>query len=229
MNSFDDTIIPETEETINNISQNKEEKEIQAQNQIKLNTKSLIKVSLIELLRESTTHGLSNIFRTKKLILKLMWTIFFLISAGYCSYMIHNSISDYLSYNVITNFQTVFELPSLFPTVTICNLNAFQTNFSIQFAKKFYNETSKPEEFITLWQEIYKLDDNLKHFFSYPLNESLIECQFNGYICSAGQFEWMFDPMFGNCFRFNSGIDFNGKPQNLSYVSRAGTLYGKIA
>ena len=38
----------------------------------------------------------------------------------------------------------------------------------------------------------------------YNLNETIIECQFNGNSCSLTEFNWFFQPNLGFCFMFNS-------------------------
>ena len=45
-------------------------------------------------------------------------------------YFIILSIQEYFNYDVITNIRLYNEIPSIFPMVTICNLNLFTTNFS---------------------------------------------------------------------------------------------------
>ena len=60
----------------------------------------------------------------------------------------------------------------------------------------------------------------------YNLNETIIECQFNGNSCSLTEFNWFFQPNLGFCFMFNSGKNqFNQKiPIENSIL--AGFIFG---
>jgi len=94
-----------------------------------------IKKEIIELLLATTCHGIPNIIRAKKsYFLTLMWTLSLLICSGYLYYLTIMSIKEYLKYRVITSIEVINESPTLFPTVTICNLNGYSE-------KNIQNET----------------------------------------------------------------------------------------
>jgi hypothetical protein len=65
----------------------------------------------------TTMHGLPGIFKAKYLLLKIMWTVFLLVSTGVCAYLHIKSVQDYLEYDVVTVTSTVFERPTLFPVL----------------------------------------------------------------------------------------------------------------
>ena len=88
-----------------------------------LKLKETFKLKFIELAGSSTAHGYPNIFRTKYWSVRLMWLVFFLVSTGFCGFMIYRSLNDYLSYNVVTEVRRYPQIPATFPVVTICNLN----------------------------------------------------------------------------------------------------------
>ena len=44
--------------------------------------------------------------------------------------------------------------------------------------------------------------------------------------CSANDFEWYYDPYYGNCFRFNSGKNASGEPQPELYANQPGNSGG---
>lgn len=81
--------------------------------------------SIYEIIVSSTAHGIPNIFRSKRIFHKIMWSIFTLASSGVCAWFIFVGISDYLQYSVVTTIQNVYEQPALFPTVSICSINSF--------------------------------------------------------------------------------------------------------
>ena len=54
-------------------------------------------------------------------------------------------------------------------------------------------------------------DKNISYGFrkerlSYSLNDSLISCYFNWISCSSNNFTTFFEPVYGNCFTFNSNL-----------------------
>jgi amiloride-sensitive sodium channel subunit alpha len=84
------------------------------------------KKQAIEIMSTTTCHGIPNIIKARKNpCLAFMWTVSFLVCTGYFSYLTIISIQNYLSYQVITSINIVNESPTLFPTVTLCNLNGF--------------------------------------------------------------------------------------------------------
>ena len=48
-------------------------------------------------------------------------------------YMLVQSIRNYFDYEVITTSRTIYETPTLFPKVTICNQNMLETEFAWDF------------------------------------------------------------------------------------------------
>ena len=54
--------------------------------------------------------------------------------------MVAESIMIYLSFEVKTTSRTKFETSSLFPQITICNRNIFQTEFAIEFLRNVTKE-----------------------------------------------------------------------------------------
>ena len=83
--------------------------------------KSSQKRSLLEAFKEcstsSTAHGIPNIVRSELTLLKVIWTICLLGSAGYCALSVYNSIVSYYQYNVLTSIATIYENPIEFPAV----------------------------------------------------------------------------------------------------------------
>jgi hypothetical protein len=68
-------------------------------------------------------------------------------------------------------------------------------------------------------------DENKKRI-AHNLEDILIDCKFNYQKCSASDFVWHFDPLFGNCYVFNSGYNSTGDPIELKQSSVAGVLFG---
>jgi hypothetical protein len=80
---------------------------------------SLVKKIIIEVFSKSTTHGLAKIFQSKVLILRIMWILFLFLSSLLFGTMTLFSKLDYSKFEVTTKIRTIYERPTLFPTVSL--------------------------------------------------------------------------------------------------------------
>lgn len=206
---------------------------------------NFLKERILQILRDaclvSTIHAIPNIIRTNRILIKLMWSICLLVSIGYCFFLVFQSISNYFEYEVVTKISVVHEIPTLFPAVSICNSNSFLTNYSFEYAKKILEKNKIPFNldhphinFLSTSQKLFfakyfigvnSLNEILpnEHRLKMGLNQSnlFISCMFNSMQCRPDDFEWYFDPLLGNCFRFNSG-----KYSPIKTLTRPGYLNG---
>ena len=173
---------------------------------------SEIKNILKELFGDSTIHAVPRIIKSKRVFIKILWSISLLVSTSYCFYLIINSILSYLDFNnnIITRIEKISETPSLFPQVMICNLNMFQTNESFEFIndliqnKSYIIDFPKDEKKYYFYNELFRQNDSFKQSFSNHLNETLISCLFQNSNCSFADFDYEFHTFFGNCYRFKN-------------------------
>jgi hypothetical protein len=82
-----------------------------------------IKELLVEWCSSSTSHGIPNIVRTENWSVKILWSIFVLLSTAFCAFMVTRAVLDYLKNDVVTKIRVYKEIPAEFPTITICNIN----------------------------------------------------------------------------------------------------------
>jgi hypothetical protein len=198
----------------------------------KLKAKKLCK----ECFSSSTSHGLPNIFRTNNRIIQIIWLTCFLISTGMCAFMVGRSIIDFLSYDVTTKIRVYSEFSSEFPVITICNINPFTKNASLQLLKQCYlrENGSISEDQINLndLDSVYEPfrctakdpafgDENRKKLGP-DMSEMLLSCKFINRDCTAKNFSWIYLVNYGNCFRFNSGFDADGNEIAIKKVYREG-------
>ena len=181
-----------------------------------------------------------------------MWIIFFLGATGFCSYLVFQSICNYLQFDVVTKIQLFKESPVDFPVVSFCNNNMFAKNFSYEIIngiiKNVYNQTfdeyhesaknklfyyadlqntyTKSSSLFAMFNPQYTDDD--KKAISFTINEMLIGCTYNQQPCSSSNFSWYFDVEGGNCFKFNSGYDSNGKKTEIKKAELAGSYNGLL-
>ena len=73
--------------------------------------KSRIKKRLKEMLSDSTIHALPNIYKTERILFKIMWFFFFLATFFTSIRLIVTSINDYLEYETITQVDIGSEQP----------------------------------------------------------------------------------------------------------------------
>jgi len=180
-----------------------------------------LKTKLLERLEEfclnSSTHGIPSIYRSTSYFLKTSWTLFTVGSTGLCFYLMTLSIIEFLSYPVSTNIEIVKEVPTLFPSVSICNLNPYKIqdpkiNFYLKEIRKKIEQTNDihPDMKRTLLKKIVQqnLSNNeQKKLFGWQLKEMLFHCKFNGFPCNQlFDFEYLYNINYLNCYKFN-GVD----------------------
>jgi len=187
-----------------------------------------IKTTLKLIIEESTIHGIPRVFKAKYLITKITWIIFFCISASVCTYSIIASILNYFQYSVVTTIETITEIPSNFPVIAICNLNQLQTKNSLDLVQKYsaINYFSNILKNFFMMNELSSFNDTFKKSFIYSLNETLLSCTINTISCSSSDFVWSYNPIYGNCYSFNTGFNSSGNSIDLIQISKAGNLNG---
>jgi hypothetical protein len=179
-----------------------------------------LKTKLLERLEEfclnSSTHGIPSIYRSNNYILKSLWIVFTLGSTGLCFYLMALSIIEFLSYPVITNIEIVKEVPTLFPTVSFCNLNPYKTEdpkidfYLKEVGKEIEQKNNHPDMKRTLLKKIVQQNlskNEQKQFFGWQLKDMLFHCKFNSFPCNQTfDFEYFYNINYLNCYKFN-GID----------------------
>ena len=159
------------------------------------NSRTIVDV-LKEDLYNSYSQAIIKIALTPYLSLKLLLAISVALSSCLVSYLVISSIITFLSFGVSTTSRTIYENPTLFPKVTICNVNWFTTQFAFNFTKHG-----------TKWSEISNFSEKEQKKLGHNLTEILFDCSFNLNPCFATDFHWSFDADYGNCYTFNSGFD----------------------
>jgi hypothetical protein len=99
-----------------------------------------IKEIIYESALDSTTHAIPHIFKRPNYFVKLFWIVCFLASTAFCAWLIAMSTINFFHYETVTKTETVLEIPTNFPTISICNLNPYLTNYSIEFVKNILTQ-----------------------------------------------------------------------------------------
>lgn len=206
------------------------------------NIRNILKESALD----STAHGLRHIILRDALSIKLVWFLFFLASSGACFYLISKTILEYVSYETVSKTETIIQIPSLFPTVSICNLNPFQTQESDTFVNNILAQNglltlaTNPSFISTVFLHemlIFKyfiatnganpnISDASRKNLTIQLQDMLLSCTFNLITCTFDDFVWYWDELYGNCYSFNSGKNSNGSLIDDKKSTKSGAING---
>ena len=198
-------------------------------------------------LLETDFHGLPNMTRSNLGVIKIIWAVCFCLSSAVCSFLLIRSIKSYFDFEVFSKYDVIFEETPLFPTVSICNINPFVTEASINYTKKLIEEhnitlssffdpkipiSNRSAGFILNFFYLQSLllptqhtmrkgiSNELKKSFGLSFGDFVVSCQFDAKECTEEDFEWFYEPTFGNCYRFNSNST------NKKYTSKPGGYDG---
>ena len=213
----------------------------------------IIKNLLKNDLRTELFEVYSKIFHTPHLVLKLYLFIFVAGSTCLASYMVIQTILAYFEYNVITTSRTIFETPTLFPKITFCNTNMFQTEYALKILQDVDKQISAKAPFVSVFNksQMYELDkqttneliknllllsfgtvgsnyftDDERKLIGHGLDDILLDCKYDYQTCTPSDFTSIFDSTYGNCFVFNSGYNSTGHKVNLKQSSISGSIFG---
>jgi len=104
------------------------------------------KKSINEILSASSLAYLLSPFRSKRLLIKIIWSLFLLLFFFVSIHYAILNIIDYLKYETTTSIKTVYEQESEFPTVSICS--KIDSNFEIKILDFWFNN----ENLINEWK-----------------------------------------------------------------------------
>jgi hypothetical protein len=92
----------------------------------------------------------------------------------------------------VKNLRTLNEIPSKFPRIAICNNNMFTTEYALEFLRNMSESMRKTKNDV----DIFEIEKRKK--FGNSLKDILHNCKFNTIPCNLDEFNWEFDPIYGN-------------------------------
>ena len=204
-------------------------------NQIKLkmlisqNKKKEILKSTKQTLEGSSIHAIPNITRNNYYLIKIVWIVCFLVSFSWCCWFMVRSINDYLEFGVTSLIEVKYEHKLKFPVITICYLNLIKSNSLNDLIRKNFGYIPSFNLYgmvVVKTREFYYSNQLEK----LNLNETIISCNYNNLPCNlTDDFDDQFyDQNYGQCFRFNSGINRLGQTVEQKYSYQNGILNGLI-
>jgi hypothetical protein len=193
-----------------------------------------IKKEILKLLKSKIQSSsfilLPNFYKSDYFHIKFVWLFLTLVAISWCSWLMSKTIIDYLNYDVITKTEVKYQTLMIFPTITFCHANPYTTDYSRQHLDSLidWSDPDIPKDFMINYLINYNITNNLtdKYLFGKKIDELIITCSFGLEECNLTEdFEHYYDFELGNCYRFNSGINMNGKKVELKYVNG---LFGNL-
>ena len=129
-----------------------------------------IKCLLKEVLYNSLAQAMIKIIQTPHLAIKLFLIVCVVSSSSLASYLVIESIMQYFTYGVTTTSRTIFETPTLFPKVTLCNYNRLGTKYAYDLMRLGS-------------LDVKSLSNEEKKKLGHDLKDILLNCEFNGNPC----------------------------------------------
>jgi hypothetical protein len=180
-----------------------------------------------------SNQRLCSYLKTKNNTLKVIYIIFFILSASLSVLMVVQGIGEYLAFEVITKIRIFNEQPTEFPKIMICNKNPFVTKEAKEMLEKFSFKGQlmngvTPADLFKLGLEAKnpEFGDENRKKLGYSIDEILIRCNFQERRCTADDFIWHYDFNYGNCFIFNSGYNKTGHKVPIRKVQKPGRFSG---
>jgi len=175
---------------------------------------------VIDRIGDSKTHGVGNIVKAKSWILKLVWIVCFLVSVAYCIYECVIALIVYFQYPVIPTPSPIYEAPTVFPSIDICNVVSYDAVTTASYiqnilntynisasnyanTKDYTNQVSTLIKANLAKQQIKRLFDGFNSGYNLP--DMMISCFFEGEACNQSNFYQYQDFNYDNCFSFNLG------------------------
>ena len=105
-------------------------------------------------------HGMPNLMNTHRTVIRIMWAICILSSAGVGFYFSSNCVLDYLNFEVVSSISIINEQSLEFPTISLCStvsyfyffnypiLNSVKNwHFLTVYLPDFNEKTSRSQKF----------------------------------------------------------------------------------
>lgn len=195
-----------------------------------MNSEKLSKLQI--LIQNSSIHGLSNIFLSKRKFNKFSWLMLFIVFSILVIIFVKNAISHYFNFEVITEIKVITKNELEFPAITFCYLelcgidsyeyNSYLKKYKLDEEtnndKNIDNEIDHNLKFqniktnLFLAKEIFlrkynpeSLEKVLKNTTEL-LEFTLINCSFGNSRCNHTDFNFVEMSEFKKCYSFNSGF-----------------------
>jgi hypothetical protein len=194
--------------------------------------------NVIEPIETWTTHGLPNIVRSKYISVKIVWSLLFLTAVGTSIYFLDKTIKEFFEYNVTTKVRLINVNELDYPVITVCDKHQISTDSGLNYFIQNYlnNFDAKNVEILAElyhilnfdifpYQLLYDVPILKRSNFTQSIENMLYKGTLNNHKITASDFEWIFNPYYGNCYQLNTDSKFKAIIQNtnlleLTFVSK---------
>ena len=241
--------IPILESDLNVIYLNKEPINVKPNSNREMNEEKI--KDILKHLRNETIKLFLKTFQVKHKCIKFYLVLIIALSSTLSGYMLVNLIINYLAFDVLITTRSITETKSIFPKITICNANLFQSEYALDLLKDLnrqmfpnvnifdLNEMNNASfsDIDSYARQIYtqakvlirspNFTDDQRKSLGRDLFDLIYNFKFSA--CQSCQslreyFIWYFDVNYGNCYMFNSGYDSLGqKLPTLASTEMQGT------
>ena len=190
-----------------------------------------------------TTHGIPNVIRSKYIFAKIVWAILFLTAIGFSIYFLYNTVKEYLEFNVTTEVRLINVNELEFPVITICDRNMASNDEGVEYLRDLFNATgiSFSDFNLNRYYDYITKEYAFKYFYPIPIKDrkrmsanigQMLRAGvygnaiFDNYQLKENDFEWIFNPYFGNCYRFNTDSKMKSKANIPCFLSM--NLYSRL-
>ena len=125
-----------------------ENEELKLESKESVSLINMFKVSFDNFLNYSTIGGLSELAKRNSLFLRIFWMIFVFGCFSYTLLTVIDKVNEYENYNVVLKKYKYEDIPTRFPSITICNEISFNEKYAFKYLKKMLNFTRTYYDYI---------------------------------------------------------------------------------
>ena len=209
------------------------------------NKKETLGSLLFDWISDTSSHGIPKIINKKLYMIKFMWSLFVIISWAACFYFIINTFVQFFKWDVNVSTIREEERPAQFPAIDICNLNPYDgskvtlepvndeyvlIDDSLSLLDSAKNFKLKADAYIRNKSNEFedKASKGLLNITSigYMLKDMLVSCRFQEQPCTVDDFTQYHNFYYGNCYRFNGGLNALNQRVAIRKTTMPGWRYG---
>ena len=186
--------------------------------------KKVIKI-LKKSINLSNIDVLTKILEYERLVWQIFWSLILFILSGLTIWLFILNLLNYFQYEVVSKIENLYERPSEFPVVTLCDSNPLtslyaQSLMDLMASFDFYDLSTQSN---LTYSERYKNGQILFNYAKIRAKSELNDesktklgfyfdrinaCKFDGRQCDMkNDFHWYYSYEHGNCWQFNSGLN----------------------
>ena len=202
---------------------------------LKMNQRRILKI-FFSWSKSVDVNCYSKIFEYKQnCACQLVWILILLGSTSATFWIISLSIMSYLDYEVVSQIKVVYEKPTKFPAITICDNDPFTSKdaeglfYSLAYSSgatlSSINKVNHSLNYLALMRASNpSYGDTSRKKLGF--DKSLISyCTYYNTKC-FNDMHWYWSYTYGNCWQFNSGFNMSNQLNGIKMASVEGQSHG---